>query len=66
MRIVGLGLLSFFSAAYTLYMYSLSQHGLFYNCLYACCSGKVQEYLSLFLHWLPLNVLILNTNLLMI
>jgi len=65
-RIVGLGLLSFFSAAYTLYMYSLSQHGLFYNCLYACCSGKVQEYLSLFLHWLPLNVLILNTNLLMI
>nr|YP_007474260.1 NADH dehydrogenase subunit 4 [Austinograea alayseae]AEX32650.1 NADH dehydrogenase subunit 4 [Austinograea alayseae] len=63
---VGLSLLSSFSAAYTLYMYSLSQHGLFYNCLYACCSGKVQEYLSLFLHWLPLNVLILNTNLLMV
>nr|YP_009400034.1 NADH dehydrogenase subunit 4 [Segonzacia mesatlantica]ARW69932.1 NADH dehydrogenase subunit 4 [Segonzacia mesatlantica] len=64
LSMLGLSLLSFFSAAYTLYMYSLSQHGLFYNCLYACCSGKVQEYLSLFLHWFPLNVLILNSNLL--
>nr|YP_009045920.1 NADH dehydrogenase subunit 4 [Myomenippe fornasinii]CDR98403.1 NADH dehydrogenase subunit 4 [Myomenippe fornasinii] len=63
---LGLGLLSFFSAAYTLYMYSLSQHGLFYNSLYSCCSGKVQEYMVLFLHWFPLNVLILNSNLLMI
>nr|QOW08830.1 NADH dehydrogenase subunit 4 [Carpilius convexus] len=63
---LSLSLLSFFSAAYTLYMYSLSQHGSFYNCLYSCCSGKVQEYLVLFLHWLPLNILILNTNLVMI
>nr|YP_010952834.1 NADH dehydrogenase subunit 4 [Tetraloides nigrifrons]WMQ53254.1 NADH dehydrogenase subunit 4 [Tetraloides nigrifrons] len=62
----GIGLLSFFSAAYTLYMYSLSQHGLFYNCLYACCSGKIQEYLVLFLHWFPLNVLILNSSILMV
>nr|YP_214830.1 NADH dehydrogenase subunit 4 [Pseudocarcinus gigas]AAT52158.1 NADH dehydrogenase subunit 4 [Pseudocarcinus gigas] len=62
----GISLLSFFSAAYTLYMYSLSQHGLFYNCLYACCSGKVREYLVLFLHWFPLNVLIMNTNLISI
>nr|WAK85103.1 NADH dehydrogenase subunit 4 [Eucrate crenata] len=66
LSMLGLMLLSFFSAAYTLYMYSLSQHGVFYNCLYACCSGKVHEYLSLFLHWLPLNLLILNTKLLMI
>nr|YP_009864999.1 NADH dehydrogenase subunit 4 [Carpilius maculatus]QKE42637.1 NADH dehydrogenase subunit 4 [Carpilius maculatus] len=63
---LGLSLLSFFSAAYTLYMYSLSQHGSFYNCLYSCCSGKVQEYLVLFLHWLPLNVLILNSSLVMV
>nr|YP_010491963.1 NADH dehydrogenase subunit 4 [Eucrate crenata]UWM93445.1 NADH dehydrogenase subunit 4 [Eucrate crenata] len=66
LSMLGLMLLSFFSAAYTLYMYSLSQHGVFYNCMYACCSGKVHEYLSLFLHWLPLNLLILNTKLLMI
>nr|YP_010160588.1 NADH dehydrogenase subunit 4 [Lissocarcinus arkati]QRH17769.1 NADH dehydrogenase subunit 4 [Lissocarcinus arkati] len=66
LSVVGLSMLSFFSAAYTLYMYSLSQHGVFYNCLYACCSGKVREYLLLFLHWFPLNVLILNTNVFMI
>uniref|UniRef100_UPI0030031D0E NADH dehydrogenase subunit 4 n=1 Tax=Etisus laevimanus TaxID=1606861 RepID=UPI0030031D0E len=60
--ILGLSLLSFFSAAYTLYMYSLSQHGLFFNSLFSCCSGKVQEYLVLFLHWFPLNILILNSK----
>nr|YP_009525747.1 NADH dehydrogenase subunit 4 [Orithyia sinica]AXS67521.1 NADH dehydrogenase subunit 4 [Orithyia sinica] len=63
LSMIGLSLLSFFSAAYTLYMYSISQHGLFYNSIYACCSGKVQEFMVLFLHWFPLNVLILNGNL---
>nr|YP_009459837.1 NADH dehydrogenase subunit 4 [Sinopotamon yaanense]AUT14009.1 NADH dehydrogenase subunit 4 [Sinopotamon yaanense] len=63
MSVIGIMLVSFFSAAYTLYMYSLSQHGLFYNSLYACCSGKVREYMVLFLHWVPLNILILNMKL---
>nr|YP_010466947.1 NADH dehydrogenase subunit 4 [Hemigrapsus sinensis]UVF28719.1 NADH dehydrogenase subunit 4 [Hemigrapsus sinensis] len=55
--------LSFFSAAYTLYMYSLSQHGIFLNTLYSCSSGNIREYLLLFLHWFPLNLLILNLDL---
>nr|YP_009558809.1 NADH dehydrogenase subunit 4 [Metaplax longipes]QBA83258.1 NADH dehydrogenase subunit 4 [Metaplax longipes] len=63
MTLFGLMFLSFFSASYTLYMYSLSQHGVFLNSLYSCSSGKVREYLVLFLHWLPLNFLILNLNL---
>nr|YP_009251032.1 NADH dehydrogenase subunit 4 [Pyrhila pisum]AMY96228.1 NADH dehydrogenase subunit 4 [Pyrhila pisum] len=58
----GLGLMSFFSACYTLYLYSASQHGVFYKSLFSCCSGKVSEYICLFLHWFPLNVLILNMN----
>nr|BDL61463.1 NADH dehydrogenase subunit 4 [Indopinnixa haematosticta] len=62
MSMIILGLLSFFSASYTLYMYSLSQHGVFFNALYACSSGKVREYYVLFLHWFPLNFLILNLN----
>nr|YP_010155127.1 NADH dehydrogenase subunit 4 [Oregonia gracilis]QQX28745.1 NADH dehydrogenase subunit 4 [Oregonia gracilis] len=66
MTMFGLISLSFLSASYTLYMYSLTQHGLFFNSLYSCCSGKVQEYMILFLHWMPLNVLILNSNLLLI
>nr|WQG15274.1 NADH dehydrogenase subunit 4 [Alvinocaris longirostris] len=58
--VLGVGLLSFFSAAYTLYMYSLSQHGKYFSSLFSCCSGKVREYLVLMLHWLPLNLLILK------
>nr|YP_006493390.1 NADH dehydrogenase subunit 4 [Stenopus hispidus]AEO18308.1 NADH dehydrogenase subunit 4 [Stenopus hispidus] len=60
--IVGLGLLSFFSASYTLYMYSMSQHGKFYSSLFSCCSGKVSEYYTLALHWIPLNVVILSAS----
>jgi len=59
-RIIIIAALSFFSAAYTLYIYSLRQHGKFYSSLFSCCSGKVREYLILILHWLPLNILILN------
>lgn len=63
LRMIGLMFLSFFRAAYTLYIYSLRQHGIFFNALYSCRSGKVREYLVLFLHWFPLNCLILNLNL---
>nr|YP_009564044.1 NADH dehydrogenase subunit 4 [Puerulus angulatus]QAX91407.1 NADH dehydrogenase subunit 4 [Puerulus angulatus] len=59
--LVGIAVLSFFSAAYTLYMYSLSQHGLFYSLLFSCSPGTVREYFVLALHWLPLNFLILKS-----
>lgn len=58
--ILSISLLSFFRAAYTLYIFSLRQHGKYYRALFSCCSGKVREYLILILHWLPLNVLILK------
>lgn len=58
--ILGISLLSFFRAAYTLYLYSLRQHGLFSGLLFSCCRGKVREYLVLRLHWIPLNLLILK------
>nr|YP_010757381.1 NADH dehydrogenase subunit 4 [Nephropsis grandis]WEU77724.1 NADH dehydrogenase subunit 4 [Nephropsis grandis] len=59
---LSIGCLSFFSAAYTLYLYSASQHGVFFNSLYACCSGKMSEYLVLMLHWLPLNIIIVKAT----
>nr|YP_010384984.1 NADH dehydrogenase subunit 4 [Xenophthalmus pinnotheroides]UPL64994.1 NADH dehydrogenase subunit 4 [Xenophthalmus pinnotheroides] len=62
LSMIGLMFLSFFSACYSLYMYSLSQHGVYFSSLYSCSSGNVREYLVLFLHWLPLNGLILNLN----
>lgn len=63
LSLVGLILISFFRASYTLYIYRLRQHGIFFNALYSCRTGKVREYLVLFFHWFPLNILILNLNL---
>nr|YP_009351373.1 NADH dehydrogenase subunit 4 [Foraminitermes rhinoceros]AQP29422.1 NADH dehydrogenase subunit 4 [Foraminitermes rhinoceros] len=54
--------LSFFSAAYTLYLYSYSQHGSVYSGLYSCSLGYVREFLLLFLHWFPLNLVILSAD----
>lgn len=62
-RIIGLIGLSFFRAAYTLYLYSIRQHGTFFRSLYACCSGKLREYYVLSLHWIPLNLIILKRGL---
>lgn len=58
-RIGCLALISFFRAAYTLYLFSLRQHGKYFVSVFSCCSGEVREYLVLMLHWLPLNALIL-------
>lgn len=55
-----LAFLSFFSAAYTLYLYSYSQHGKLYSGTYSASGGKLREYLLLFLHWFPLNLLIMK------
>nr|YP_010586389.1 NADH dehydrogenase subunit 4 [Molannodes epaphos]UZZ44177.1 NADH dehydrogenase subunit 4 [Molannodes epaphos] len=55
-------LLSFFSAGYCLYLFTYSQHGKFLlsmNNYYNCNS---REYLLLFLHWGPLNFLILKMD----
>nr|QNE85811.1 NADH dehydrogenase subunit 4 [Tipula varipennis]WVH45001.1 NADH dehydrogenase subunit 4 [Tipula varipennis] len=61
-----LAMLSFFSAAYTLYLYSYSQHGKLYSGSYSFMSGLNREYLLLFLHWFPLNLLILKSDVCML
>nr|AML25899.1 NADH dehydrogenase subunit 4 [Staphylinidae sp. BMNH 1274207] len=58
--ILFLMLISFFSAAYSLYLYSFSQHGKIYSGLFSFSFGLIREYLVLLLHWLPLNLLILK------
>nr|YP_009185926.1 NADH dehydrogenase subunit 4 [Phacomorphus fratyi]ALO70818.1 NADH deshydrogenase subunit 4 [Phacomorphus fratyi] len=52
--------ISFFSAVYSLYLYSYSQHGMIFKGMYSFYSIKVREFLLLMLHWLPLNLLILK------
>nr|YP_010693173.1 NADH dehydrogenase subunit 4 [Zeugodacus hochii]WCB98419.1 NADH dehydrogenase subunit 4 [Zeugodacus hochii]WGU20020.1 NADH dehydrogenase subunit 4 [Zeugodacus hochii] len=59
---VSLSLLSFFSAAYTLYLYAYSQHGKVFSGVYSFSGGKIREYLLLFLHWFPLNLLVLKSD----
>lgn len=60
--IIMIALISFFSAGYTLYLYSYSQHGRGFSGAYSGSSGKLREYLLLFLHWFPLNLLILKRD----
>nr|YP_010531750.1 NADH dehydrogenase subunit 4 [Anopheles pretoriensis]UXX18955.1 NADH dehydrogenase subunit 4 [Anopheles pretoriensis] len=57
-----LSLLSFFSAAYSLYLFAYSQHGKVYSGVYFFSVGSIREFLLLMLHWLPLNLLILKSN----
>nr|AMH85703.1 NADH dehydrogenase subunit 4 [Ocyptamus sativus] len=52
----------FFSAAYTLYLYAYSQHGKLYSGVYSFMTGYNREYLLLFLHWFPLNLLVLKSE----
>nr|YP_010397611.1 NADH dehydrogenase subunit 4 [Pagastia lanceolata]UQJ73702.1 NADH dehydrogenase subunit 4 [Pagastia lanceolata] len=57
-----LAFLSFFSAAYTLYLYSFSQHGKLFSGMFSFSTGYSREYLILLLHWFPLNLLILKSD----
>nr|UQJ75243.1 NADH dehydrogenase subunit 4 [Glyptotermes sp.] len=58
--------LSFFSAAYTLYLFSYSQHGFYYSGIYCCSLGYSREFLLLFLHWFPLVFFIMKGDVIML
>lgn len=60
--IIFLSFLSFFRAAYTLFLYSFTQQGKIYSALFSFSTNYVREYLILILHWLPLNLLILKRD----
>lgn len=51
---------SFFRAAYSLYLFSFSQHGKIFSGLYSFSFCFNREYLVLILHWLPLNLLLIK------
>nr|YP_010417708.1 NADH dehydrogenase subunit 4 [Junonia westermanni]USF17867.1 NADH dehydrogenase subunit 4 [Junonia westermanni] len=54
--------ISFFSAGYSLYLFSYTQHGKYNLGIYSFYSGVSREYLMLMLHWLPLNILVLKID----
>nr|YP_008081160.1 NADH dehydrogenase subunit 4 [Amata formosae]AGH27314.1 NADH dehydrogenase subunit 4 [Amata formosae] len=55
-------MISFFSAGYSLYLYSYIQHGKYYSGIYSYYTGVSREYLMLILHWLPLNLMIMKVD----
>nr|ALO70766.1 NADH deshydrogenase subunit 4 [Nudobius lentus] len=57
-----LSFMSLFSAVYSLYLYSYSQHGKFYSGIYSFSTGYNREFLLLMLHWFPLNLMILKSE----
>nr|AEP27578.1 NADH dehydrogenase subunit 4 [Ceutorhynchus obstrictus] len=54
--------MAFYSAAYSLFLYSYTQHGSYYSGVYSTHCIYIREYFLLFLHWVPLNLLILNSD----
>nr|YP_010471347.1 NADH dehydrogenase subunit 4 [Illeis koebelei]UHJ19224.1 NADH dehydrogenase subunit 4 [Illeis koebelei]UVF63305.1 NADH dehydrogenase subunit 4 [Illeis koebelei] len=59
-------LISFFSAVYCLFLYSFSQHGQFYNGIFNFLSINHRELILLFMHWVPLNLILLKSDLFLI
>nr|QED57512.1 NADH dehydrogenase subunit 4 [Anthonomus eugenii]QED57527.1 NADH dehydrogenase subunit 4 [Anthonomus eugenii]QED57535.1 NADH dehydrogenase subunit 4 [Anthonomus eugenii] len=53
----------FYSAVYSLFLYSYTQHGKFYSGIYTFNQINNREYLLVFLHWVPLNILFLKSEL---
>nr|AGO28073.1 NADH dehydrogenase subunit 4 [Opistoplatys sp. HL-2013] len=57
-----LGLLSFFSCCYSIYLYSYLYHGNFYSGFNIFSIPQYREYLVIFFHLIPLNLLILKSD----
>nr|YP_009692288.1 NADH dehydrogenase subunit 4 [Anthonomus rubi]QEH58493.1 NADH dehydrogenase subunit 4 [Anthonomus rubi] len=53
----------FYSAVYSLFLYSYTQHGKFYSGLFTFFQINSREYLLVVLHWVPLNILFLKSEL---
>nr|YP_010586103.1 NADH dehydrogenase subunit 4 [Cheumatopsyche charites]UZZ43839.1 NADH dehydrogenase subunit 4 [Cheumatopsyche charites] len=65
LMILVLFMLSFFSACYSIYLFVFSQHGAVLKGVYYFKSINLREYIILFMHWVPLNILILKVNLIL-
>nr|AVJ52512.1 NADH dehydrogenase subunit 4 [Symphylus caribbeanus] len=53
-------IISFFSCCYSIYLFSVVQHGSFYKGLFILSSISIREYMLGLLHWIPLNFLVLK------
>nr|AIC09094.1 NADH dehydrogenase subunit 4 [Gasteruption sp. M19] len=52
----------FFSAVYSLYLFSFTQHGKFKEFNMMIMNGLLLEYVVVIMHWLPMNIIFLNLD----
>nr|ALO76784.1 NADH deshydrogenase subunit 4 [Chrysomelidae sp. SPH01] len=62
MSMIFLSMSSFLSCVYSLFLYSYSQHGVYYSSKFSFSQGFYREFLLLFLHWFPLNIMMLKSE----
>nr|ADD62152.1 NADH dehydrogenase subunit 4 [Takobia yixiani] len=55
-------IMSFMSAAFTLYLFSFTQHGMPNSSIYSFSAGAINEYTLLLLHWVPINLMIVKAE----
>lgn len=60
--ILNLFILVFYRAVYSLFLFSYSQHGSGYSGIYSFSLPTIREFHLLFLHWVPLNILFLKSE----
>nr|UPL65203.1 NADH dehydrogenase subunit 4 [Valleriola javanica] len=53
---------SFMGCVYSIYLYSVTQHGIVYSGLFSVCSINVREYSLILFHLVPLNFLFLKSD----
>uniref|UniRef100_A0AAU7YRP8 NADH-ubiquinone oxidoreductase chain 4 n=1 Tax=Rhopalus kerzhneri TaxID=3151525 RepID=A0AAU7YRP8_9HEMI len=53
---------SFFSCCYSIYLYSITQHGVLFSNMFYASGGNIREYMMLCFHWFPLNFLFLSSD----
>nr|AVJ52488.1 NADH dehydrogenase subunit 4 [Eurygaster dilaticollis] len=53
-------MISFFSCCYSIYLYSIVQHGSFYKGILCLSSINIREFYLVLFHWVPLNFLVLK------
>nr|YP_010184619.1 NADH dehydrogenase subunit 4 [Zicrona caerulea]QVH34051.1 NADH dehydrogenase subunit 4 [Zicrona caerulea] len=60
MTFIFLGILSFMSCCFSIYLFSMTQHGYSYSGLFNIYSVSIREYILIIFHFVPLNLLILK------
>nr|YP_010022281.1 NADH dehydrogenase subunit 4 [Pentatoma semiannulata]QOL12471.1 NADH dehydrogenase subunit 4 [Pentatoma semiannulata] len=60
MTFIFLGIMSFMSCCYSIYLFSMTQHGYIYSGLSFINSVNLREYFLIMLHLIPLNIMFLK------